>query len=211
MTCVLDTTSVPSPFDTDNSCVMTIEFGGHSQTSTDQFQFLGFLTPRLYRITPSVGGTAGGTTVTLEGQGFLPGTSDNVVVAIDGTLCEATTVENSDFTYVCLTGSHSTTLEAEVKVYVPGKGNALPFSEPVRYEYVDLWSSPFTWGGGPLPGEGDSVYIKSGQTVFLDISPPVLKLVLIEGVLIFQDEQDLHLQATYVFINTGKLQVCWHV
>ena len=205
VTCVLDQTDTPSPFDTDTSCTVTVEFGGLTQTSPDSFQFLGSLTPRLHTISPAIGGTGGGTTVTLQGDGFVTSPPGDVVVTIDGTTCEAS--ESNDTTFVCLTGNHSTTLEAEVKVYVPGKGNAIPSGDPVMYEYVDLWSSRFTWGGGPLPVEGDSVYIKSGQTVFLDISPPILNLVLIEGSLIFQDEQDLHLQAKYIFINTGKLQV----
>ena len=205
VTCVLDQTNTPSPFDTDTSCSVTVVFGGRTQMSADSFQYLGSLTPRLHSVSPSIGGTGGGTTVTLQGAGFTSSPPDNVVVTIDGTLCDVS--ESNDTTIVCLTGNHSTTLEAEVNVYVPGKGNALPSGDPVTYEYVDLWSSHFTWGGGPLPVEGDSVYIRSDQTVFLDISPPVLNLILIEGALVFQDEQDLHLQAKYIFINTGKLQV----
>ena len=94
-----------------------------------------------------------------------------------------------------------------MKVFVQGKSNALNGIGLVLYEYVDRWSSVYTWGGGPLPQLGDSVYIKQGQMVFLDVCPPVLNLVLIEGALIFEDEQDLCLQAKYIFINHGKLQV----
>ena len=70
--------------------------------------------------------------------------------------------------------------------------------------YIDAWSSRSTWGGGyPPTGCGDyvldractdTVVIPEGQTVLLDVSPPRLYLILIEGTLIF-DRRDLLLQA----------------
>jgi len=47
---------------------------------------------------------------------------------------------------------------------------------------VDVWSSVYTWGGGPLPEEGDLVEIPQGQTLLLDMDTPVLKVLLIRGV-----------------------------
>ena len=205
LVCILEPSPVDSPFSTNTSCALTISFGGRTQDTYTLFQFLRSQTPRLDSISPLIGGTGGGTTVSIEGEGFTSLTTEQVLVTIDGMECAITS--SSDMSITCLTGSHTTTLQADVSVFIPGKGNALSLSGPVMYEYVDLWSSPFTWDGGPLPREGDSVYIKTGQTVFLDISTPVLNLILIEGSLIFQDEQDLHLQANYIFINTGKLQV----
>ena len=32
------------------------------------------------------------------------------------------------------------------------------------YEYIDLWSRSTTWGGGPPPVEGDTVWIQPGQS-----------------------------------------------
>jgi hypothetical protein len=46
---------------------------------------------------------------------------------------------------------------------------------------VDVWSSPFTWGGGPLPKDGDFVVISKGQNILLDVDSPKLKIVLING------------------------------
>ena len=51
--------------------------------------------------------------------------------------------------------------------------------------YVDVWSSRFTWGGlaENKPVEGDFVVIKEGQTILLDENTPILKMLLIQGML----------------------------
>ncbi len=63
------------------------------------------------------------------------------------------------------------------------------------FEYIDLWSSPFTWAGhqsrrkrssgsgtaAGVPVQGDFVVIPSHMTVLLDVSTPVFKMVLIQG------------------------------
>lgn len=51
-----------------------------------------------------------------------------------------------------------------------------------NFEYIDVWSSPFTWGGGPLPEKGDFVVIPAGMTLLLDIDTPVLSFLLIQGI-----------------------------
>jgi hypothetical protein len=37
------------------------------------------------------------------------------------------------------------------------------------------------------PRKGETVYIPKGNNILLDISPPELKLVTIEGMLVFED------------------------
>ena len=37
-------------------------------------------------------------------------------------------------------------------------------SANATYEYIDLWSRSTTWGGGPPPVEGDTVWIQPGQS-----------------------------------------------
>ena len=44
-----------------------------------------------------------------------------------------------------------------------------------------MYSSTFTWGGGPPPEKGDFVVIKEGQTLLIDVDTPVLKLILVQG------------------------------
>ena len=47
--------------------------------------------------------------------------------------------------------------------------------------YVDVWSSNFTWGGKPPPGEDALVVVPEGQLLLLDESTPVLAMLLIKG------------------------------
>lgn len=56
------------------------------------------------------------------------------------------------------------------------------FQTSAEFFFIDVWSSPFTWGGGPLPKQDDLVVITPGQTILLDVSPPKLRLLLIQGV-----------------------------
>ncbi len=73
--------------------------------------------------------------------------------------------------------------------------NSTPGTPQISYEFVDLWSRRTTWGGGDPPIEGDSVLIPAGTTVLLDVSPPALYAVGVEGNLRFDDEAaDLEFQ-----------------
>lgn len=48
--------------------------------------------------------------------------------------------------------------------------------------------------------------IPAGQTVLLDVSPPRLLMLLIQGSLVF-DRKDLQLEATYILVQGGTLQI----
>src|SRR5690606_23658864 len=52
------------------------------------------------------------------------------------------------------------------------------------------WSDPATWPDNKLPVAGDSVEIASGKQVLLDVSPPVLGGLTINGQLTFEDNGD---------------------
>ena len=51
------------------------------------------------------------------------------------------------------------------------------------FEYVDVWSSRYTWGDHDPPTAGDFVVIPSTMTILLDTVTPVLKMLLIQGTL----------------------------
>ena len=72
-------------------------------------------------------------------------------------------------------------------------------SSNATYEYIDLWSRSTTWGGGPPPVEGDSVWIQPGQRILYDVSSPRLYMLIIQGEFIF-DRTDLTLDANYIFV-----------
>ena len=194
------------------SCDLMMSYStGSSFIADDPFIFNNTLTPQLTSITPSAGGTAGGTMVTISGNDFLPPNSsllvaDDIIVTIDTAECvwyNITTPSNTQI--MCRSSEHRTVIGAVVNVVIRERGAVMLHN--VSFDYVDYWSSPYTWGGAAPPTDGESVYIKTGQTVILDIDTAVLNLLVIEGCLIFEDAQNLHLQAKYIFINNGRLQV----
>jgi hypothetical protein len=68
------------------------------------------------------------------------------------------------------------------------------------------WSDAATWSGGAVPQAGGSVTIASGQTVLLDVSPPALHGITVNGKLAFADESDLALTTEWIMVH-GELEV----
>ena len=59
-----------------------------------------------------------------------------------------------------------------------------------------------------VPTAGQAVTVPAGQTIVLDVSPPPLGAVIIDGTLRFEDRQDLNLSAKRVMVSAGgRLQV----
>jgi len=52
--------------------------------------------------------------------------------------------------------------------------------ENADFEYVDVWSSRYSWGDQDPPKEGEMVVIDK-HTIILDESTAVLKLLMIKG------------------------------
>jgi cell migration-inducing and hyaluronan-binding protein len=69
---------------------------------------------------------------------------------------------------------------------------------------VQRWSEGSTWGG-PLPAAGEVVTIPAGKTVVLDVSPPKLGGLQINGTLRFADRA-LRLHSAWIMVH-GRLQV----
>lgn len=61
------------------------------------------------------------------------------------------------------------------------------------------WSAPSTWGGA-LPAAGAAVVIPAGKRIVLDIDPPPLKSITIEGQLAFDTTKDLNLSAEAIIV-----------
>jgi len=68
------------------------------------------------------------------------------------------------------------------------------------------WSEASTWSGGAVPQAGGIVTIASGQTVLLDVSPPALGGMTINGKLRFSDESDLALSTEWIMVH-GELEI----
>ena len=69
-----------------------------------------------------------------------------------------------------------------------------------------LWSDASTWSGGSVPGEGDIVTIGEGMDVVLDVSPPALNGINLNGTLTFADDETLELTTEWI-LNRGRLQI----
>src|SRR5687767_5982340 len=68
------------------------------------------------------------------------------------------------------------------------------------------WSDPATWPNNKVPAAGDKVEIASGKEVILDVSPPALNGVTINGKLTFADKSDLALTTEWIMLH-GELQI----
>src|SRR6266704_2399303 len=68
------------------------------------------------------------------------------------------------------------------------------------------WSDPATWPGRKVPVAGDKVTIEKGKDVVLDVSPPALNGLTIEGKLSFADNKDLELSTEWVMVH-GELEI----
>src|SRR6185295_5876718 len=64
---------------------------------------------------------------------------------------------------------------------------------------------PASWPNKKVPAAGDKVEIASGKNVILDISPPALGGVTINGKLTFADNADVELTTEWVMVH-GELE-----
>src|SRR6185369_8194615 len=68
------------------------------------------------------------------------------------------------------------------------------------------WSDPASWPNKKVPAAGEKVEIASGKEVILDVSPPQLNVLTINGKLTFADNSDLELNTEWVMVH-GELAI----
>jgi cell migration-inducing and hyaluronan-binding protein len=68
------------------------------------------------------------------------------------------------------------------------------------------WSDPASWPNRKVPAAGEKVEIASGRNVILDVSPPALGGVTINGKLTFADNADVELTTEWVMVH-GELTI----
>lgn len=183
-----------------------------TKRNENAFQVLADITPHITGLTtlgnPIAEGTGtalGGTAVVITGTQFSHNMSD-VTVVLNGVPCVVQTT--SEIEIQCITGPRDEIRPHSVNVNIKGKGKAIFNPYKVRpFRYLDLWSALTTWGvTQELPVEGDSVVIPRGQAVLMDISPPRLFMVLVQGELVFGKVDGLALNATYIMAHGGRIE-----
>ena len=68
------------------------------------------------------------------------------------------------------------------------------------------WSDPATWPNRKVPAAGDKVVIGKDKQVVLDVSPPALGGLSIDGKLTFADNADLELTTEWIMLH-GELAI----
>ncbi|HWL63863.1 MAG TPA: G8 domain-containing protein, partial [Steroidobacteraceae bacterium] len=68
------------------------------------------------------------------------------------------------------------------------------------------WSDPATWPNRKVPAAGDKVVIGKDKQVVLDVSPPALGGLSIDGKLTFSNDTDLELTTEWIMLH-GELTV----
>jgi cell migration-inducing and hyaluronan-binding protein len=68
------------------------------------------------------------------------------------------------------------------------------------------WSDAATWPDRKVPVAGDKVTIEKGRDVLLDVSPPALGSVTIDGKLSFANNRDLELTTEWILLH-GELEI----
>ncbi len=69
------------------------------------------------------------------------------------------------------------------------------------------WSDPAAWPDGRVPSAGAEVTIARDMNVLLDVSPPALRSLTIQGKLSFSDEHDLALSTDWIYLPGGELEI----
>ncbi|XP_056378576.1 fibrocystin-L-like isoform X2 [Hyla sarda] len=183
---------------TSKSCNVTVMNGVEYVQISNSFTYSSALTPVIYDIAPKRGGTAGGTRLTITGSQFSSNISA-ITVTVAQAICDVQSANSTSI--VCITNAQSPSQRTKVMVYIDGQGIAK--MDNADFFYIDVWSSKYTWGGESPPDEGSLAVITAGQTILLDVSTPVLKMLLIQGGTLVFDEADIELQSENILITDG--------
>jgi cell migration-inducing and hyaluronan-binding protein len=70
-----------------------------------------------------------------------------------------------------------------------------------------LWSDPKSWPDGKVPRQGDAVMIGRDRDVVLDVNPPALRSLTINGKLSFSNDIDIELKTEWIYLQGGELDI----
>jgi hypothetical protein len=69
------------------------------------------------------------------------------------------------------------------------------------------WSDASAWPSGKIPTAGEEVTIPRGTEMVLDVSPPALRSITVQGKLTFADERHLNLVTDWIYVPGGEVQI----
>jgi hypothetical protein len=69
------------------------------------------------------------------------------------------------------------------------------------------WSDAASWPDGKLPRAGDAVVIARDMAVLLDVAPPALRSLTVDGKLSFSDDIDIELKTDWIYLRRGELEI----
>ena len=69
------------------------------------------------------------------------------------------------------------------------------------------WSDPASWPDGKAPRAGEAVTIGRDRNIVLDVNPPALRSLTIQGKLSFSNERDLELKTEWIYLPGGELDI----
>ena len=167
--------------------------------------YLGMFTPMVDYISTSFLVATIGSIITLKGEGF-PNDVNEIEIYLNGIACIPVYAANNFTECRCeIQSIGGLGTQEEENIYfadrLHGAGVVL---SGVEITLAYSWSSTSTWGGLPVPVEGDSVYVPRGKTLLYDFEVdtsdapqpyllyPRLNLLVVEGKFIVKDGSSEH-------------------
>lgn len=183
----------------------------YSEETSETYTYEISETPIVTSISPRFGSSLGSTLINVSGQG-LPTSTVSSEVTINGRECVVQNVSTDGSWVTCFTTRRTDFRPLSVAVRdIAGFGSSIN-NNTVYFRYIDRWSLSNTWLNDEMPLENDTVVVPPDQTILIDVPLPRLFLVLIQGFVMFDPEAtiDLNMNATYILVYGGALQVGTH-
>jgi len=103
-----------------------------------------------------------------------------------------------------LFGASADAVAQETHVHADAAASA--DAPPVAMRHL-RWSDPATWPDGKVPRAGDAVTIARDMDVVLDVAPPALRSLTVDGKLSFADDRDIGLETDWIYLRGGELAI----
>src|SRR3569833_2900071 len=100
------------------------------------------------------------------------------------------------------TGAAASAQDAHAHMDMP-----MPVSGAAASARETRWSDPASWPDGKVPGAGDAVTIGRDRNIVLDVSPPALRSLTVNGRLSFANDRDIALKTDWIYLPGGELDI----